>query len=290
MKSVDEIVSTAVDSSQSITTLLRQCMVLAYELKNEKLKQWVERELNGYGQGEEVPEYRRVPITAKGTFHGGFGASIENRPLPSLILDEQHRRWAETAMLTQPVAVYDSSGGKNALIYWPTNLVTFYQTKFIEGYALVSAWQEIPGGAFVSLIDVVRNRILKFALEIREELGVVGDRPASVPSEKVDAAVTNFIFGGTNVIAGVAQNFAQIASINVGKGDTSGLSAALKALGIEDNEIHELEIAISDDAHEEHHGIGRRTSGWLRKIGVGLGNTGLKLSGEVAGAIATKWI
>ncbi len=247
MKSVDEIVSTAVDSSQSITTLLRQCMVLAYELKNEKLKQWVERELNGYGQGEEVPEYRRVPITAKGTFHGGF-------------------------------------------IYWPTNLVTFYQTKFIEGYALVSAWQEIPGGAFVSLIDVVRNRILKFALEIREELGVVGDRPASVPSEKVDAAVTNFIFGGTNVIAGVAQNFAQIASINVGKGDTSGLSAALKALGIEDNEIHELEIAISDDAHEEHHGIGRRTSGWLRKIGVGLGNTGLKLSGEVAGAIATKWI
>jgi hypothetical protein len=60
----------------------------------------------------------------------------------------------------------------------------------------------------------------------------------------------------------------------------------MSALGIDSNEIEELKNAINDDAHEDRPGIGKRTAGWLQKIG----GTGLRMCGEVANAVATRWI
>ena len=41
MKLLDEIVDYAVDNKQPVSVLLRKCLVLAYQLKNDKLKNWV---------------------------------------------------------------------------------------------------------------------------------------------------------------------------------------------------------------------------------------------------------
>ena len=41
----------------------------------------------------------------------------------------------------------------------------------------LSAWKHIPRGSIVSLIDVVRNRILKFVLEIEAENPEAGEAP-----------------------------------------------------------------------------------------------------------------
>ena len=67
-----------------------------------------------------------------------------------------------------------------------------YQSKFIEGYVLTRAWQEIPPSAFVALRDTTRNRILKFALEIRDELGTVNDDIHAIP-HKVEQSVAYYI-------------------------------------------------------------------------------------------------
>jgi hypothetical protein len=45
----------------SISVLLRKCLVLAHQLKNDRLRSWVENELNGYATSDaELPEYRRI--------------------------------------------------------------------------------------------------------------------------------------------------------------------------------------------------------------------------------------
>src|ERR1019366_9040908 len=64
------------------------------------------------------------------------------------------------------------------------NLIRLFRhvaLEFIKGYALNRAWQEIPSSAFVALRDTVRNRILKLALEIRDELGTVNDDIHAIP-------------------------------------------------------------------------------------------------------------
>lgn len=40
-----------------------------------------------------------------------------------------------------------------ALINWPADMVAYYQSKFFEGYALNRAWQEIPLGALVGVVE-----------------------------------------------------------------------------------------------------------------------------------------
>jgi hypothetical protein len=263
LKLVDEIIAASTDGGHPISTLLRKCLVLAYELQNEKLKGWVEEELNGYDQKEALPEYRKIKVVSKGTFFGPFGSRIENRPIPSLILKPEHREHADIAILAQPIAAYDGEIG-NAVISWPTNLVGAYQAKIIDGYALVAAWQEIPSSVFVALIDTVRNRVLKFALEIKKELGYVSDDPQAIKEETVDQIITTYIFGGTNVISGVANQVTQGGNVTVSKGDFAGLAEAIKGLGLPETAVSNLQKAIKDDSAHTPASLGGKTAKWIK--------------------------
>jgi transposase InsO family protein len=66
----------ATDDKQSITILLRKCLILAGQLKNERLKTWVNQELNGYDSPETVPEYRKMPIYNQKRLH----SALDYRP------------------------------------------------------------------------------------------------------------------------------------------------------------------------------------------------------------------
>lgn len=157
-----------------------------------------------------------------------------------------------------------------------------YHDKLIDGYDLVTAWQEIPNSAITGLIDTVRNRVLRFALEIRDQLGGVGDTPAQLPPARVDQAVTNYILGGTNVIAGVAHHFAQARDIQVIKNDSESLAAALTQIGLEGPQVAELQLALAGDAEDaKAPTLGQRTIGWIASAAQGAGKAGLKVGTEV---------
>jgi AbiTii len=290
MKLVDEIIEMAVHSDKPVSTMLRKFLLLAYELKNDKLKAWTENELSGYDKEGDLPEYRDINVVSKGTFLGPLGATMQGRPIPSLILEKEHRHYVDRAKLFQPIAAYDRAvtGKKvhDATINWPTNLVGHYQRKIIEGWALHSAWQEIPASVFISIVETVRNRVLKFTLEIRNELGEVGDKPADIKGEKVEQIMNTYIFGGVNVVAGSASGFNQIGNLNVAQGDAEGLAAALRNLGLSDTDADELQATLN----QEKGTLGERTANWIREKAATLGVAGGKMSVDVAKAIVTKLI
>lgn len=204
MKLIDNIIELATNNGTLTSVVLRNCLVLAYELKNQRLKKWVNEELDGYAESDLVPEYRHIRITAKGTFLGSFGAQINDQPLPSSTLKVEHRGWATNAILKEPIAAYEFVTDVNATlsIEWPPDLTAKYQKSFIDGYILNRAWQDIPAPAVIALVDTVRNRVLRFALEIKEELGMAGEDISAVSSDKIEQTVNIIIYGGNNMIAG----------------------------------------------------------------------------------------
>src|SRR5713226_4819905 len=105
---LDEIIELATDDKQSITTLLRKCVILGHQLKNERLKAWANQELDGYDSAEGVPEYRTMPAQAKGNFAGGWGAYQGGRNIPPAVMEESHRWAATNVHLTEPVRAYES--------------------------------------------------------------------------------------------------------------------------------------------------------------------------------------
>ena len=56
MTLLDEIIDAAGDEKVPIGTLLRKCLVLEQQVKNEKFKAWLDRELDGYGQNSLLKE------------------------------------------------------------------------------------------------------------------------------------------------------------------------------------------------------------------------------------------
>jgi hypothetical protein len=68
MQLINEIIDLAVDDKTKLSVLLRKCLVLSHRLKNERLKAWVDRELDGYAGDDALSDYRHTYTRSKGTF------------------------------------------------------------------------------------------------------------------------------------------------------------------------------------------------------------------------------
>jgi hypothetical protein len=131
---------------------------------------------------------------------------------------------------------------------------------------------------------------LRFALELKDDLGLVREDLNELPKEKIDQSIITYIFGGTNVIA--SRDFTQIETIKIEKGDWAALAEALtKRLGVETSALSELQAALDDDSKDAATpGLGQRTVGWLKNIGSKAGPMAISIGVEVAKKEATKWI
>jgi hypothetical protein len=294
MQLIDEIIELAVDDKTSLPVLLRKCLVLSHRLKNERLKAWAEKELDGYANDDLLPDYRQTYTISKGLFLGPAGASIQDQPIPTALLKEEHQAIVENATFRSPIAAYqidskDKSRDGRWIIPWPPNLVVMYQTAFFKHLALNRAWMEVPSNFIAALLDTVRNRVLKFALELQEELGSVSDDPAALSPERVDRSVVNIIYGGHNVIAGRVEDVTQAGSILVLKGDVTTLANALKQLGADSSDVQTLRSAIAEDATAApaSPGLGHRTLGWIRDAAIKLASKGGNAALDVAKAQMT---
>ena len=124
------------------------------------------------------------------------------------------------------------------------------------------------------LIDTVKSRVLRFALEIREALAAVDDEPGKLPTAKIDAAVNTFIIGGNNVINSQVAQLSQQGNTTIVQGDFGAPAKALEALGIAESDIADLKRATDEDAAQPESGLGKKTSSWLSKLAAKMGGAG----------------
>lgn len=293
MQLLDQIIDLSIEADTSLSVILRKLLVLSYKLKNDRLKKWASSELDGYGAHQGLPEYRNINAVAKGLFLGGFGSSISDQPLAPLILKPQHRHFAERVELRSPIAAYEKAAAEiktAAMVPWPPDLTVLYQDRFIADYALNRAWQEIPKSVFVGMVDTVRNRTLRFALELREELGEVGDQVEALPPAKIDQTVTNHIYGGHVLIAGTTGSVIQGGNIVVSAGDLVGLKAVLAGLGLTDDQVGELQTAIAEDGSggPSKPSMGQKVGKWLTDLSITAVKGGVSIAGDALKAEVTK--
>lgn len=66
-----EIQAAATEADVPLPTVLRKCKVLASRLRHEPLKEWTDRELNGYPSLNALPDYRQsIPVVVLATSPG----------------------------------------------------------------------------------------------------------------------------------------------------------------------------------------------------------------------------
>lgn len=267
-----EIQSLSVSSDNRITDLLRKCKILAARLGNKDFDQWIDNELSGYKSKEHLPDYRILhSVELKGHFGGPFGSGLRNAIIAPSCFDEELREFVSSEYLMQGISTYeellrnDSDGQFHSTL--PADLIAHYSERMYENMSCLEAWKVIPRGSIVGLVDVVRNRVLSFALEIEKVNPEAGEAPLNsepISQGSLSQIFNTHIYGNIGTYSTGNQNTNQSISIDV-KGNMLVLKEELKKMGVEDQDINLLENAIIEDRVEKDK-IGDKTSSWISKM------------------------
>ncbi|RXE49133.1 AbiTii domain-containing protein [Chromohalobacter israelensis] len=249
MSLLREIQDAAVDSYVPLSTLLRKCKVLAARLGNEELKQWVDHELNGYGDRETMPEYRHMRVNSKGHFSGPFQSGLRNADIPMGCIPEKFRENLSNAYLMQPVAalenLVENSEGGTLQEPWSPDVVAYFGQDIYEGMNCMQAWKVIPVNAVVAALDSIRNRILNFALEIESidpDVGESAPGKSIIDERQVQQVFNTYITGDVQNMATGSSNFTQNATM--GERDPEIFANILQALrSVEGKHSEAAEVA-----------------------------------------------
>lgn len=272
MNLVGELIDDIVNPQISLSSILRKAKVLASSLRNEEFKKWIDNELNGYNNGEEIPDYRQFNGVNYGDFFGPFGAELRNAPIHTLILPEKARKYAEELHVPGGVRSLESlieSDSTTFQMGWPVNLVAIISDLIYEDYRCMRAWKSLERNEVDQILDTVRNRLLDFILELQKmypEISSSQDAISGIPEEKVKSAFYVSIIGNENVVA-TGSHISQAVYQQIAKDDLNALLNFMKQIGIREKDIEELKKAIKKDGQRtELEKLGPKVSKWIGKI------------------------
>jgi len=268
---VGDLLAEVVDSSADLSQVLRKARVLASELRSEELGAWSEAELSGYKEDEVLPNYRAFRSGSFGNFVGSFGTRASNLPIPMSSLPEKWRESTSKLELRSGVAALQEMLGaeEDYKQVWSGDAVAAVSGDIYSGMNMTSAWNVIPKATIAGALDAVRNRLLSFLLDLKEqhpEVDTAGTNLQSIPKDDVRVSVVNNIYGGHNVVAS-GGTIHQKVQQDVKPGDLKSLLALLRKASLPEELVSELPAAIEEDEPDRKGGIGPRVSGWLARVG-----------------------
>jgi hypothetical protein len=272
MTLLQEIQGEAVDAKSDLATLLRKCRILAARLKNEEFKNWVQHELDGYPPNAPLPDYRKAQVQSYGHFMGPFGSGLRNAPIPLMSIPEEYREFVSTVEFHDGVSALQNLISQNDPTSlgeeWPADLIAIVGSKIYQRMNLGQAWKAISASTVVAILDTVRNRVLNFVLKIESAAPKAGEGTLtpSLTDEKVANVFNTYIMGNVGNVATGSSHVSQHATQTIAQGDWKSLAEYLKSLGVEEQQLTELEEAVREEPKASAQGFGKRVASWIGKM------------------------
>jgi hypothetical protein len=293
MTLVEQIRTEAVGNDADLAVILRKCRVLAQRLKNEEFKQWVDSELDGYPNINALPKYRIIDCLCFGKFRylsqGGESKSIQ---IPVLQVPQQYRKILFTMPFFDGVAVLrdlvNRMTDKHVTTGWEADYYALVGRGIFRDCELVEAWRIYPTSRVVGVLDSVRNRILKFVLEIERENPNAGDANMTgppIPQQKVEQIFHTHITGNVGSIAVGSHSFSQTV---IQQNDLDGLAKFIESIGGTKEDRKELEKAIEADGKPTGKSFGGKVAGWLGVMVSKAAQGTLKVGVDVASKVISE--
>lgn len=267
MSLLRDIQSSVVSDTPNLECVLLKLRLLAARLESDLLGDWVKYELSGYPDDVEVPSYRKVVVSFRGTFSGAFGAGINNAPIPSWLV-EQHagEKWTKKTIRegissVDDLVKYAEKSGSIGLDC--SNLILLLQGKIYEDYACNDISGSFSRTSLVQIQTEVKSRILEFTIQLEKAMPSAAD--ISLEPSQIDNInnrdITNIV--NQTVYNITARDHATI-GINIIQGDSKALTQKLEQDGIPRIEAKELaEIVENEQPISQEEPLGKKAQQWL---------------------------
>lgn len=218
MSLLDEILNDVISDDVNIPNILRKCLVLGFEIDHQVFIEWVGNELSGYNPNVILPHYRELPCHMLGNFIG-YNLHMTSKPIDLACLHKSIRERYSKARIRQSISEVDSlSKDTNSKeLGYPIipSLLPLIDSPYGDS-TCYQAWISISTSALVSIIDEVKNRILRTILQIKKEVPEASEiklnKLDKTQTEIIKQIITNQF--NTNVdgnanIANASENFNQ---------------------------------------------------------------------------------
>ncbi|HEU5475825.1 MAG TPA: hypothetical protein VFV67_34750 [Actinophytocola sp.] len=301
MTLLDEIIESASGDDVPVSSLLRKVKVLASRIGTGDLAKWVEHELVGYSNSDELPSYRG-PFEAEvlGHFSGPMGSGLNNAPIPPSAFPENLREgYLFKVAFPQPIAELQELGkaksADNLGSPWPADAISMTNYMLQQGriklypyMGLMQATRRVSPQQLSAIIDTVRSRVLDLALTLEGVSPGVGERGTSKIDTATAQTIINNIYGGSNNVAIQSSDFHQEIAAPP-RGDEAALISSLASIGISESQIGELRDALRADREEAGGQApdtpGPRVNAWLGKLTLGAANASGKIATSAIGGV-----
>lgn len=269
MSILRDIQAAILENNPDLGTILLKLRFLASRLGSEPLEDWVKYETEGYPQDCEIPAYRVVAVTYKGTWSGPFGSGIRNAPIPSYLIEKHAgENWIEHKV-RESIAGVQELGKNEGLEVNASNLILLLQGKVYEDWACNSITGKISVVAVREITQAVRARVLELTLELEKRLPEAAEVTLQNAIEKTSesAAKVTQIFNQTvygNVTHVTATDNAQV-SLAITAGDNTSMIRELVKAGLPEQAAKEItEIVASEKPASANRPLGRKALDWIK--------------------------
>lgn len=276
MKLVSDIINELIDTEKSLTAPLLKTKVLATRIKNEELLNWVNSELSGYPFDSDLPSYRKAEGSLTGVCIKG-NYQYNDQPLATIGLPDHLREALHDMSFYQGISSLESMNSENKSGRLEKTIAPELTELMAQNYrkmgnpflSILSAKCTISVSQVTQVIGSVRSQLLDFMLKVDEEFGTYTEiEDLKNNNQQITKIMSQTIInkGDGNVIN--TGDKAEIkASINIKKGDFESLREHLTELGIQSQDIDELEVIIDTEQPDRSNGtFGNSVNQWIQKM------------------------
>ena len=299
-----EIQTSVVQEGANLGSVLLKLRLLAARLGSEPLGEWIKHESEGYPRDAEIPSYRVVGVSYRGTFSGPFGSGIRNAQIPGYLVEKfAGEKWTKHE-IREGIAAIDelvrsSADGDGTLGIDASNLILLLQGKVYADYACNDVQGTISRAALTELQYAVRSRILELTLELEKSIPAAAEITFGSPessnkfnSEKVNQISQQIIYGNVTTISSSGAG-SQI-NVAIGERDNTAFIEYLVNAGISKGDASELaDIVAAEEPSSTEEPLGAKAKAWLvkniRKAADGTWKIGVSVATKVLTEAALKY-
>ncbi|MGP5732961.1 AbiTii domain-containing protein [Arthrobacter rhombi] len=236
------------DESEPLAGLLRKCLMLGAETGSETLRQWARRELNGYDDDVELPNYRLLrdlPIKVDSISGNTWaqGMTYNRLQLPA----EAQKGVPDTFPLRQAVEELENLAQSKTLSFTSTGLAyaqTVWNSQLDSFQQITGMRYSIPGSVVTGILGQIRTQLVDVIADLTAKNPL-----AELPKkDAVDTAVSQHIETQYNTT--IQESNGPTAIGHKAKSNTEGVGVRDALRLLDAAKVAAMEVADNQDRSE----------------------------------------
>jgi len=276
MELISQIINDLIDEEKSLNSALLKTKVLASRIQNQELLNWVNNELSGYKNTNELPDYRKeIQNELKGNILNEY-TKYTNIQIPTTGLDKTFEKKLRTTNFTESISSLESlvSNEKSSTL---SAAVRAELSSIIEDnwqsmgnpyLQITSVYKSISKNSIIEIITNIRNKLLDFMLKLDGEYGDLTEiKDLKMKKEEISSIVNNTIINGDGNILNTGKNSKITNSSNINKANKEDLINHLKDIGLSEEDTKEIvEIIDIETPDYQNEKFGIKVNTWIAKM------------------------